>query len=48
MTMKEAIRELKKGNFILIHDSSEREDETDMVIAAEMVEPRHVAKLRGD
>lgn len=46
--MDEAIKELKSGNFILIHDSDGRENETDMVIAAEFIKPEHVAKMRVD
>lgn len=48
MTVKKAIEKVRNGKFVLIHDSSEREDETDMVIPAESVEPRHVARLRED
>jgi len=41
-----AIKELRKGNFILIHDSDGRENETDLVVAAEFVTPGHIAKMR--
>lgn len=46
MSIQEAIKEIRKGNFILLHDSNDREDETDMVIAAEFVKPEHIAKMR--
>ncbi len=48
MTIKKAIKELQKGNFVLIHDDSEREDETDMVIPASKTTPEHVATMRND
>jgi len=43
-----AIKELRKGNFIMIHDSDGRENETDLVVAAELVMPEHIAKMRMD
>jgi 3,4-dihydroxy 2-butanone 4-phosphate synthase len=46
--IKEAINSLKEGKFVLIHDSSGRENETDFVIAAEFVKPSHVARMRKD
>jgi len=33
---------------VLVHDASDRENEVDMVIAAEAVEPHHVATMRRD
>ncbi len=48
MSLENAIEKLRQGEFVLIHDPSERENETDMVIAAEMVEPRHVARMRRE
>jgi 3,4-dihydroxy 2-butanone 4-phosphate synthase len=48
MNVYDAIKELRKGNFILIHDSDGREDETDMVVAAEFITPVHVAQMRVD
>ena len=46
--LQTAYRELKKGDFILLHDSTAREDETDMVILAEHVRPEHVGNMRTD
>lgn len=46
MKIERAIRELEKGEFVLIHDSSGRENETDMVIAAEKAKPNHIAQMR--
>ncbi len=48
MSIEDAVREFEKGNFVLVHDSSDRENETDMIIAAEKVEPGHVARMRQD
>lgn len=43
-----AINSLRKGKFVLIHDSDERENETDLVIPAEFVSPEHVSQMRID
>ncbi len=48
MSVERAVEEIQKGNFVLVHDASEREDETDMVIAAEKTTPADVAKMRSD
>lgn len=47
-TLEKALKDLKKGRFVLVHDSEKRENETDMVIAAEHVKPAHIAKMRID
>ena len=41
-----ALNVLKKGQFILLHDSSNRENEVDMVISAEYVTPKHISQMR--
>ncbi len=46
--IEDAITALKKGNFVLIHDSDGREDETDFVIPAEFVKPEHISRMRTD
>lgn len=46
--INEAVKSLKEGNFVLIHDSSGRENETDFVIAAEFVSPEHISQMRND
>jgi len=46
--MGEAFKSLRRGDFVLIHDAADREDETDLVILAEKVEPRHIAQMRMD
>jgi 3,4-dihydroxy 2-butanone 4-phosphate synthase len=44
----EAIKELQRGQPILIYDSDGREEETDIVIAAEFATPENVKMLRRD
>ena len=46
MTVSEAITALKSGSFVLVHDDDGRENEVDMVIPAERIEPPHVATMR--
>ncbi|MBN2251553.1 MAG: 3,4-dihydroxy-2-butanone-4-phosphate synthase [Candidatus Altiarchaeota archaeon] len=46
--MKEALEELERGKFVLIHDAESRENETDMVIAAEHTKPQDIARMRND
>ncbi len=48
MSLEEAISSLRNGNFILLHDAGTRENEIDMVIAAEFITPEHVAQMRQD
>ncbi len=48
MSIELALEDLMAGKFVLLHDSTSREDEVDMVIAAEKVEPAHVARMRRD
>ncbi|MFN3528081.1 MAG: 3,4-dihydroxy-2-butanone-4-phosphate synthase, partial [Candidatus Altarchaeaceae archaeon] len=43
-----AIEELRKGNFIIIHDSYERENECDFVKAAEFINPEDIVRMRKD
>jgi 3,4-dihydroxy 2-butanone 4-phosphate synthase len=45
-SIEEAIVALKRGQFILIHDDKGRENEVDMVIAAEYVKPEHISRMR--
>ncbi len=47
-TIEEAIIALKDGKFVLVHDDKGREDEIDMVMAAEYVKPQSVATMRND
>ncbi|MGI0017765.1 MAG: 3,4-dihydroxy-2-butanone-4-phosphate synthase [Nitrosotalea sp.] len=48
MSLDEALSSLRRGDFILLHDEGKRENEVDMVIAAEFVTPKHVARMRID
>lgn len=48
MTVTDAVAALKAGNFVLVHDDKGREDEVDMVIPAEHIQPSHVATMRAD
>lgn len=46
MSIDESMDSLQRGEFILLHDSQSREDEVDMVVAAQFVTPEHVARMR--
>jgi len=48
MSLEETISSLRRGNFILLHDGEKRENEIDLVIAAEFVNPEHIARMRMD
>ena len=41
-TIPEAIEEFRKGNFVIVVDDEDRENEGDLIIAAEKVTPDHV------
>lgn len=45
-SVEEAIIALRKGRFVLVHDEIRREDEIDMVMAAEHINPHHIATFR--
>ena len=46
MSLGSSIESLKRGEFVLLHDSAGRENEIDMVVAAEFITPEHVARMR--
>lgn len=46
MSLETAIASLRRGEFVLLHDSAGRENEIDMVVAAELITPEHVARMR--
>jgi len=46
MTLESGLQSLKRGEFVLLFDSAGRENEIDMVVAAEYVTPEHVARMR--
>ena len=45
--IEKALGALKRGSFVLIHDDTRRENEVDMVIAAEHIKPRDIAIMRN-
>lgn len=46
MTIESGLESLRRGEFVLLFDSAGRENEIDMVAAAESVTPEHVARMR--
>lgn len=48
MSLEEALNSLKKGEFVLLHDGNTRENEVDMVVAADFIKPEHIARMRKD
>ncbi|MDQ4101378.1 MAG: 3,4-dihydroxy-2-butanone-4-phosphate synthase, partial [Thermoproteota archaeon] len=48
MSLAEAIAALKAGKFVMVHDDKGRENEIDMVVAAEHIKPYHIATMRKD
>lgn len=47
-SIEDAIRSLREGKFVLIHDSESRENEVDMVKPAQYVNARDIATMRID
>jgi 3,4-dihydroxy 2-butanone 4-phosphate synthase len=48
MSVEQAIKDLRKGKFVLIHDASTRENEVDLTIAAQYATPKAVSRMRVD
>jgi 3,4-dihydroxy 2-butanone 4-phosphate synthase len=48
LSLAEAIAVLRAGRFVMVHDDKGRENEVDMVVAAEHVKPQHIAIMRKD
>ena len=46
--VEDALRFLRDGKFILIHDSESRENEVDMVKAAQYINPQDISTMRID
>jgi len=46
MSLESGIQSLQRGEFVLLYDSAGRENEIDLVVAAEFVTPEHVARMR--
>jgi len=47
-TIEDAVRSLRQGRFVLLHDGKDRENEVDMLIAAQFIRPEHIAIMRKD
>jgi len=45
-SLTDAVNALRNGEFVLLHDSKSRENEVDMIAAAQFVSPSYVAKMR--
>jgi 3,4-dihydroxy 2-butanone 4-phosphate synthase len=48
LMLDKALNELSKGSMLLLHDSSGREDEVDMIIHASHIRPEHIRRMRKD
>ena len=46
VTIESALESLRCGEFVLLFDSAGRENEVDMVVAAQFVTPEHVSRMR--
>ncbi len=46
MMFESALESLRRGEFVLLHDSESRENEVDMVVYAGLAGPEHVARMR--
>ncbi|HEX5573641.1 MAG TPA: 3,4-dihydroxy-2-butanone-4-phosphate synthase, partial [Nitrososphaeraceae archaeon] len=46
--VEDAVKDLRNGKFVLIHDDESRENEVDMVKAAQHIGPRDIATMRND
>ena len=46
MSLESGLQSLKRGEFVLLFDSAGRENEIDMVVAAEFITPEHIARMR--
>ena len=46
MSLETGLESLKRGEFVLLFDSAGRENEIDMVVAAEFITPENVARMR--
>jgi len=47
-TLDSAAESLRRGGFVILHDSNEREDECDFVVSSEFMTPKHLACMRVD
>ena len=46
--IKKAVEAFKNGEIVLIFDDDNRERETDMIVAAELMTPQHMTTMRND
>ena len=46
--IEDALKALRDGKFILVHDSESRENEVDMVKAAQYIKPQDIAVMRNN
>lgn len=44
--IQSAIHALQEGRFVLVHDSSKRENEVDLVVASQFITPNHIVEMR--
>ncbi|RNJ75570.1 MAG: 3,4-dihydroxy-2-butanone-4-phosphate synthase [Nitrosopumilus sp. B06] len=44
--LESALESLRRGEFVLLFDSAGRENEIDMVVAAEFITPEHISRMR--
>lgn len=48
MRIEEAISDIRRGRIVLIYDGDGREEETDLVVAAQHATPGHIRTMRKD
>ncbi len=48
MNIEEVLNSFRNGKFVLLHDDKNREDEVDLVIAAQYIKPEHITIMRKD
>ncbi len=46
--IEKALEALKKGDFVLVYDADGREEETDFFVAGELIEAKHIFRMRKD
>src|SRR5260370_36246266 len=45
-TIPEAVADFKQGKFVIVVDDEDRENEDDLVVAAQLVTPDHISFMR--
>ncbi len=48
MNIEEALNSFRDGKFVLLHDGKDRENEVDLIIAAQYIKPEHIAIMRKE